>query len=116
MFFQNLECQDAFRNFKLDIENSVVCTNDGNEPFELETDASDVANSGVWNQNGHPVAFYSVTLQGWDLKHQPFEREACAIIESVWYWRHLLTEKHFKLLPDRKLVSFMFDQHTKYKI
>lgn len=86
-----------------DIKNSVVCAIDESEPFELETDASDVAISGVFNQNGHQLAFYSRTLQGPGLKHPPIKKEACTIIEFVRYWRHLLTGKHFKLITDQKI-------------
>ena len=78
-----MECQNAFEKLKLDVENSVVCAIDEDAPFELETDASDRAILGVLNQNGRPVAFYSRTLQGPELKHPPVEKEACAIIESV---------------------------------
>ena len=98
------------------MENSIFRAIDENEPFKLETDASDVAISGVSNQNGLPVAFYLRTLQGPKLKHLPFEKEACAIIESVRHWRHLVTGKHFRLMTDQKSVLFMFDQHTKSKI
>ena len=98
------------------MENSIFCAIDENEPFKLETDASDVAISGVSNQNGLPVAFYLRTLQGPKLKHLPIEKEACAIIESVRHWRHLLTGKYFKLMTEQKSVLFMFDQHTKSKI
>ena len=84
------------------------------QKWTLETDASDV--SDVLNQNSHPVLFYSRTLQGPELKHPPTKKEACAIIESVRYWRHLLTGKHFKLITDQKSVLFIFNQNTKSKI
>ena len=55
-------------------------------------------------------------MQGPELRHPPVEKEACAIIESIRHWRHLLTGKHFKLIIDHKSVSFMSDQNTKSKI
>ena len=112
----SIECQNAFKNLKLDIANSAVRGIDENKLFELKSDASNVAISCVLNQNSRPVAFYSRTLQGPELKHPSIEKEACAIIESVRHWRHLSTGKHFKLITDQKSVLFMFDQHTKSKI
>ena len=109
LFPLNLECQDAFQNLKIDIKNSIVCAIDESEPFELETDASDAAILGVLNQNGWPVAFYLRTLQGPELKHPPIEKVACAKIESIRHWQHLLTGKYFKLITDPKSVLFMFD-------
>ena len=106
----NLECQIAFQNLKIDIENPVV---DESELFELEADASDVAISGVLNQNGHPVAFHSRTLQGPELKHPPSEKEACAITELVRHWRHLLTGKHFKLITAKICFVYVRSEHKK---
>ena len=77
----NKEVIDAFNLLKHDIENSVVCAIDHSAPFELETDASDIAIAGVLNQNGHPVAYHSRMLQGSKLKHPSIEKEASVIIE-----------------------------------
>ena len=74
------EVIDAFKLLKHDI---VVCAIDHSAPFKLETDASDIAIAGVLNQNGRPVAYYSRTLQGSELKHPSIEKEASAIIECV---------------------------------
>ena len=82
-FSLNKECQNTFKSLKLDTENSVVCAVDKDELYKLETDASDIDISGVLNQNGCPVAFYSITLQGPELKHLPVEKEACALVECV---------------------------------
>ena len=112
----NNDAKEAFELLKLEIEKSVVVATDESKPFELETDASDIALAAVLNQNGRPVAFFSRTLHGSELKHSSVEKEASAIIEAVRHWKHFLTNHHFTLITDQKSVSFMFDKHNRGKI
>lgn len=51
--------------------------------FVVETDASDVAIAATLKQDNKPVAFFSRSLQGPELKHPSIEKEAKAIIEAV---------------------------------
>ena len=81
----------AFESLKKSIEKSVVTAVDEEFLFEVETDASEVAIAATLNQAGHPVAFFSRTLQGPEIQHPSVEKEAQAIIESVHHWKHLLT-------------------------
>ena len=112
--------EDALRAFNLlkeDVENGVVGAIDESYPFQVETDASDHTLSATLNQQGRPVAFFSRTLSGPELKHSSVEKEAAAIVEAVRKWKHYLTGKHFKLITDQKSVAYMFDtkRHSKIK-
>ena len=107
---------EAFECLKKTIEDAVVTAIDETIPIEVETDASKVATAATLNQNGKPVAFFSRTLQGSELKHASIEKEAQAIIEALRHWRHFLTGRHFTLKTDQKSVSYMSDKRHKGKI
>ena len=98
------------------VAEAVVTANDESIPFEVETDASEVALAATLNQNGRPVAFFSRTFQGSELKHASTEKEAQAIIEAVRHWKHFLTGRHFTLKTDQKSVAYMFDQRHQGKM
>jgi transposase InsO family protein/uncharacterized protein YqgQ len=106
----------AFNNLKDTIGAAVITAINDNLPFVVETDASDVAIAATLKQDNKPVAFFSRSLQGPELKHPAIEKEAKAIIEAVRHWRHFLTGRHFTLVTDQKSVSFMFNMQHKGRI
>ncbi|CAG2223253.1 unnamed protein product [Mytilus edulis] len=57
------------------------------------------------------------TLNAHELGHSSVEKKACAFIEAVRKWIHLLSGKHFTLVTDQEAVSHMFDskKHGKVK-
>ena len=107
---------NSFNELKSIIEQAVVTAIDEEIPFQVETDASEIALAATLTQNGKPVAFFSRMLHGSELQHSAIEKEAQAVIESIRHWRHYLTGRHFTLKTDQKSVAFMFNQKLKGKI
>ena len=70
------EAVTAFYELKKEVEDSVVGVIDESQPFLLETDASDYAIAATLNQGGRPVAFFSRTLHGSELRASAIEKEA----------------------------------------
>ena len=106
----------AFNDLKLEIEYSVANCVDETLPFDIETDASDIAIAAVLNQGGRPVAFFSRKLQGSELHHPSIEKAACAIVETIRHWRHYLTGHRFTLQTDQQSVAYIFDKKHRGKI
>ena len=116
MFALFAEAVAAFEGLKKSIEESVMTAVDEDVPFEVETDASEVAIAATLNQAGHPVAFFSRMLQGPETRFPSIQKEPQDIIESIRHWKHYLTGTHFSRKTDQKSVSYMFDQRHKGKI
>ena len=107
---------EAFRGLKLDLRDAALKSIDPDQELVVETDASDFCIAASLNQQGRPIAFFSRTLHGSEIKHHAVEKEAAAIVESIREWRHFLIGKKFKLVTDQKSISFMFDNRRKSKI
>ncbi|XP_072373331.1 uncharacterized protein [Scyliorhinus torazame] len=108
-------CQ-AFSRIKADIAKATMRAIDESLPFQVESDASDVALAATLNQVGRPVAFFSWTLHASEIRHSSVEKKAQAIVEAVRHWRHYLAGRRFTLLTDQRLVAFMFDNAQRGKI
>ena len=72
----------AFNDLKMEIEKSAIRTVDESLPFVVETDASDIAFVAVLNQGGRPVAFFSRSLHGSEIKHPSVEKRSWCIDRS----------------------------------
>ena len=103
------EARQALNTLKDQLARASLHPIDESIPFTVETDASDFAIAATLNQNGRPVAFHARTLSVAEQKHSAIEKEACAIVEALRKWRHLLMGRHFNLVTDQRSLSFMFD-------
>ena len=99
---------DAFERLKQDLVGACLVPIDESTPSAVETVASDFALSATLNQGGRQIAFYSGTLQGSELHQAPIEKEAQAAVEAINKWRHFLLRRHFTLITDQRLASFMY--------
>lgn len=105
--------QQAFDKLKeLILQESILTIPDSENPFKVETDASEFALGGQLGQRDekgrlHPVAFYSKKLNGPELNYQIHDKELMAIIEAVREWKHYLTgTKHpVKVYTDHKNLT-----------
>ena len=93
-----------------------MCAIDEHVPFEVETDASEFAIAATLNQKGHPVAFFSSTLQRSEIRHASVGKEAQAIIETICHWKHYLTRRNFLIKTDQRSVAYMFNTKQRGKI
>ena len=50
------------------------------QPFEIETDASDYAIGAILTQQGHPVAYHSETLSDTTHKYLTYDKEMYSIV------------------------------------
>ena len=100
------QAASAFENLKQEILDAVVTSID-------ETDASDFALAGTLTQRGAPMAFFTRTLCGPDIRHVALEKAAAVIGESLDHWCHYLASRHFTLITNQRSVSCMFDNHRR---
>ena len=91
----------AFENLKQAISKEPVLQLPNLDlPFEIQTDASDKALSGVLVQEGHPVAFESRKLNGAKQCYSTHEKEMTVVVHCLQQWRHYLLGGIFIVVTD----------------
>lgn len=73
---------------------------DFSKKFTLTTDASNVAVGGVLSQSGHPIAYYSRTLNSAEKNYSTIEREMLAILACTKHFRPYLFGQNFTVETD----------------
>ena len=90
----------------------------------LMTDASDVADGAVLQQNvdnvWQPLGFFSKRLQPAETRYSTFGRELLAVYLSIRHFRHHLEARQFFVLTDHKPLTYALhnsiDRHSPREI
>jgi hypothetical protein len=80
------------------------------QPFEIETDASDYAVGVVLTQHDHPMAYHSETLSDVVRKYPTYDKEMYSIVQACRQWRHYILGKETVIHTDHKPLQFMQTQ------
>ena len=106
------EAQQAFDTLKQAmVTTPVLALPNFQEPFEVETDGSDIGIGAVLMQHGQPVAFLSKAL-GESHKHLSiYEKEFLALIMVVEKRRQYLQRGEFVIKTDHKSLSYLTEQN-----
>ena len=75
---------------KLATEAPVLKTASWDEPFEVITDASNIAIGAVLQQDGRPVAFFSKKLDDAQRNYSVYDKELYAVLSALQHWKHFL--------------------------
>lgn len=102
---------DAFKKLKEAMTSlPVLALPDFVVPFEVTTDASNVAIRVVLSQQHHPIAFFSKKMSSRMCAASTYIRELCAITEAVKKWRQYLLGQTFKIFTDHKSLKGLMTQ------
>ncbi|KAL0385791.1 UNVERIFIED_CONTAM: Retrovirus-related Pol polyprotein from transposon [Sesamum radiatum] len=83
---------------------------DFSQPFDLTTDASQMAIGAVLSQRQFPIAFFSKKLSSRMQVSSTYEREMFAITEAVRKWRQYLLGRKFNIYTDQKSLRGLLNQ------
>ena len=114
--------QKAFIEFKNHLCSAPVLTlPDLQQPFEIETDASDYAIGAVLTQQGHPVAYHSETLFDTVCKYPTYDKEMYSIVQACRKWKNYILGKetiihtnHWPLQFIQTQGKLQNDRHQKW--
>ena len=107
-FFWSEPQQKAFKELRNRLCSAPVLTlPDLQQPFEIETDASDYAIGEILTQQGHPVAYHSDTLFDTVRKYPNYDKEMYSIVKDCRQWKHYIFGKETIIHIDHQPLQFI---------
>ncbi|KAL0462678.1 UNVERIFIED_CONTAM: Retrovirus-related Pol polyprotein from transposon.6 [Sesamum latifolium] len=88
----------------------VLCLSDFSLPFDVTTDASQIAIGAVLSEQHHPIAFFSKKLSTRLQAASAYDREMFAISEAVRKWRQYFLGQKFHIYTDQRSLRGLINQ------
>jgi hypothetical protein len=77
------------------------------QPFEIETDASQHVIGAVLKHGGHPIAYHSKTLAQAKQNYSTYDKEFYSLVQALKQWRHYILGKETILHIDHHPLIFI---------
>jgi hypothetical protein len=102
-FMWGKEHQRAFDYLKHRLCSAPVLSLSGlQQPFEIETNASEYGVGAVLTQRGHPIAYHSEALSDTIRKYPTYDKEMYSIVQPCHQWKHYILGKEKIIHVDHK--------------
>lgn len=111
-FHWNAECQEAFEKIKDKLLQDPIVLRfpNFNKPFSLHVDASDFAMGACLFQEDGPIQFFSRTFSKAERNYSATDREFCALVNAVKYFRHIIFGYKTTVHTDHQSVISLIKQ------
>ncbi|KAL7297542.1 hypothetical protein TKK_0009902 [Trichogramma kaykai] len=104
---------EAFNKCKELITNAPILQYpDFDKKFHITSDASNVAVGAVLSQEGHPISFFSRTLNSAEQNYSTIEKELLAIVEACRHFRSYVYGRKFVIEKDHKPLTWLWSLKT----
>jgi hypothetical protein len=110
-FLWTLVAQEQFQHLKEALcSTPVLHFPDLQQPFEIETDASQHVIGAVLKQGGHPIAYHSETLAQAKQHYSTYDKEFYSLVQALKQWHHYILGKETILHTDHHPLIFINSQ------